>query len=193
MLVFIYNQFSRKVILYSLASSFCIHTVRDHLNLPHLAPHSSQVFFLEQVWDESWKAEVTSGRPSRAGEEKRTKTRAGTGKDSRGSGHAKEKMGWLHPRSKQGSWAPVVSERGQRFGNFSQGHKAGKWQRGEEKASWQFLEGGAVWSWSHRQGKKARDGATSPGHQGQHFLVSVLPGAYETAIKAQQASVTKNL
>lgn len=32
-----------------------------------------------------------------------------------------------------------------------------------------------------------------PDCEGQHFLVYVLPGAYETEIKAQPASVTKDL
>lgn len=35
--------------------------------------------------------------------------------------------------------------------------------------------------------------STHPGCEGQHFLVYVLPGAYETEIKAQPASVTKDL
>lgn len=35
--------------------------------------------------------------------------------------------------------------------------------------------------------------STHPDCEGQHFLVYVLPEAYETEIKAQPASVTKDL
>lgn len=63
----------------------------------------------------------------------------------------------------------------------SPGPKAGKWQRGEEKGV------------SSQVGVGPPPDPASPGQQGQLLLVYVLPWAYETEIKAQPASVIKDL